>query len=353
MSERGLLLETAAALFDAQAGGDLSDRPRDLAGQELWSRVDELGFGSIGIGEEHGGAGGTLSDAVAVIAVAARAAAQLPLADALHAAMTLAGAGISLPPGRLTSARARPAELSVEQRANGWHVSGELRRVPWARDASNLVLVDPGAEQVLLVPLSACAVRNGSNLAGEPRDDVQIDALVHREQGSVSANPSSISSDWFALGALLRAAQIAGALEAILELTIDYVGQRHQFGRPLGTFQVVQHRVATLAGLVAAASLAAEAAAATPPGREREIAVAATKTYTSRACGECASTAHQLHGAIGITHEYRLGTLTRRIWAWRDEFGGELYWARNLGNHIQTAGADATWPLLADTKTTT
>jgi acyl-CoA dehydrogenase len=62
----------------------------------------------------------------------------------------------------------------------------------------------------------------------------------------------------------------------------------------------------------------------------------------TRGCG-FAEIAHQMHGAIGFTHEHSLHRLTRRLWAWRDEFGTESWWSLEPGREV-AAEADALWP---------
>ena len=57
--------------------------------------------------------------------------------------------------------------------------------------------------------------------------------------------------------------------------------------------------------------------------------------------------AHQAHGAMGMTKEYELGQLTRRLWSWRDEFGSERWWGRELGRQLAGAGADELWPRIS------
>jgi acyl-CoA dehydrogenase len=113
----------------------------------------------------------------------------------------------------------------------------------------------------------------------------------------------------------------------VLELTATYVEERHQFGVPLVRFQAVQQQLATLAGEVASAATAVEHAVEFPG----DVEVAAAKVRAGEAAAASAAIAHQLHGAIGMTDEHELGSYTRRLWSWRDDFGGEAEWARLLG----------------------
>ena len=104
-------------------------------------------------------------------------------------------------------------------------------------------------------------------------------------------------------------------------------------GAPLAGFQAIQHLLSRIAGEAAAASAATQEAIeglsldAAPDLR----ATATAKLRAGEAAGRVAAMAHQAHGAIGYTQDYRLGALTRNLWRWRDEFGGEAVWAERLG----------------------
>jgi acyl-CoA dehydrogenase len=147
---------------------------------------------------------------------------------------------------------------------------------------------------------------------------------------------------------------MAGALEAILDLAVAYANERVAFGRPIAKFQAVQHNLARLAGEVAAAIAAAGSAAdaiATASGADFDegvfLEVASAKIRVGEAAGEGAAIAHQVLGAIGFTREHVLHRFTRRLWAWRDDFGNESQWAVQLGRRVAANGAEALWPMLA------
>ena len=156
------------------------------------------------------------------------------------------------------------------------------------------------------------------------------------------------------VGALLRAAQMAGAMEAALDLATTYANDRVQFGRPIGKFQAIQQQLALLAEEAAASLVAVESAAISlAEGRQSaEFALAAAKIRAGEAAGTVAEIAHQVHGAIGFTEEHSLHYLTRRLWSWRDEFGDEAYWAGLLGRRIAAAGGAGLWPLITDGRET-
>jgi len=147
-------------------------------------------------------------------------------------------------------------------------------------------------------------------------------------------------------GALARSVQMAGALERALQLSLQYANERVQFGRPIGKFQAVQHLLAQQASHAAAASAACDAALDASAGHPDPFLVAVAKARVSEAAGQGADIAHQVHGAMGFTREHSLHNVTRRLYAWRDEYGNEVWWQRWIGRRVSAQGADALWPML-------
>ena len=160
--------------------------------------------------------------------------------------------------------------------------------------------------------------------------------------GRTSWPPLPPEVDGFALMALARAAQLRGAMEQVLSMSLRYAGERVQFGRPLKRFQAIQHYLAEIAGEAAATGAAVDAAAeaGTP------FAFAAAKARASQAAGPVARLAHQVHGAIGYTAEHDLHQWTKRLWAWRDECGNEAHWWQVLGAEAARGGGAALWPTM-------
>ena len=105
--------------------------------------------------------------------------------------------------------------------------------------------------------------------------------------------------------------------------------------------------LALLAGHVAASSAISDAAVEASVDGADFFAVAAAKSRVGEAAGKSAEIAHQTHGAMGFTHEHNLHHSTRRLWAWREEFGNESNWQVRLGEMVAREGADALWPLLS------
>jgi len=184
------------------------------------------------------------------------------------------------------------------------------------------------------------------NQAREPRDTVRFDD-TEISAGAVGAAGTGFGyDDLYQRGALYRAAAMAGALETVLGLTVRYAKERVQFGRPIGKFQAVQQQIAVLATHVAASNACAQAAIAAHACGSGAFQTAAAKTRVGQAAGIAAEIAHQVHGAMGFTYEHELHRSTRRLWAWRDEFGSEVEWAIWLGRAVAKMGGEELWPFL-------
>jgi acyl-CoA dehydrogenase len=300
-----------------------------LAADDPWPALVEAGLTRVGIPEEAGGSGGTFADAAALVRIAAYHAAPVPLVETLLAARTLAEAGLPVPDGVLTIAS------GTLDHAHG-RLTGTLRRVPWARAAHRLVVLT--GEHVTLVDPAHAAISEGANMAGEPRDDLRLSAVPHEAS-------AEHHDDLLRRGALTRAVQLTGAMRRALDLAVRYAAEREQFGRPIGRFQAVQQQLAELAGETAVADVAVRAAVRTP---DEVVAVGAAKANASRAAGAVAAIAHQVHGAIGVTQEHPLHRVTRRLWAWREEYGSEAHWAAVLGEM-----SDDPWSVLTRPTTVT
>jgi acyl-CoA dehydrogenase len=345
MELRSLLADTVTRLF-----GDLVTKEAIEAAEkgawpdELWRALEEGGLTWPLVPEAAGGAGGVWADAHVVVRAAGRHAAPVPLAETVVASWLLAGAGLDVPLGPLTLAPIEPGDrLTLARGGGGWRLSGTARRVPWGRVAGHVVVVAEadGRPAVGLVAAGAAQTTADRNLALEPRDTLAF------ESAPVAVAPAAAGVQADAVrryGALVRSAQMAGALESLLEQSVRYVSERKQFGRPLGSFQVIQQQLAVLAGHVAAAGIAAEHAFRAADRGDAVSEIAAAKIRAGEAAGIAASIAHQAHGAIGFTYEHALHFATRRLWSWRAELGSESAWARELGRAIVAHGAEAVWP---------
>lgn len=144
--------------------------------------------------------------------------------------------------------------------------------------------------------------------------------------------------------AMMLAAKMAGALNAALELSIEYTRQRQQFGKPLASFQAIQQQLAVFAEEAAAADMAAAAAFRAADRGDAWFEIACAKLRANQAARISTGIAHQVHGAMGFTAEYRLQHLTKRLWAWGSEHGNERAWSDRIGARIAARGPANFWP---------
>jgi acyl-CoA dehydrogenase len=213
---------------------------------------------------------------------------------------------------------------------------GTLARVPFGRAAEWIVVLD--GERARIVARQDVTVREGVNLAGEPRDTIVLGSAAGELGDDIPPDALRLR------GALIRAVLMAGALERAAEIAIAYAVQRHQFGRPIASFQAVQAHMVTIAQQAALVGVAADAAVASQAGFE----IASAKLLANRAATTAALAAHQVLGARGVTLEHPLSVETKRLWAWRHEYGGELEWSTRLGAAAAAAGADSLYPAITD-----
>jgi alkylation response protein AidB-like acyl-CoA dehydrogenase len=339
-----IIVDTATRIFqDLCEPATINDAEKGVWPNALWTALEESGLPLAWVPDELGGAGASMADGFAVLRVAGRFTVPLPLAETLMAGWLLARAGISVPSGPMTVAPVHADGHIVV--GNDGRLAGRARRVPFARNAGHIaILAHRGNDTtVALAATTGLPISQSTSLAGEPSDEVSFDGAV-----PVAVQPCSLDQDVLVgFGAAVRLQQMAGALEKILEQSVQHALDRTQFGRPIAKFQAVQHNLATLAGEVAAASAAADAAAEACSGAEiglTEVAIA--KVRGGEAAGTGSAIAHQVHGAMGFTYEHSLHHATRRLWAWREEFGNETMWAQRLGRMVAAHGADQLWSFI-------
>lgn len=346
---RQLIEETAARIFSDHCTPDVVNAAESgVFPDGLWNALEESGLTLAAIPEDHGGAGGSLGDSFAVLKWAGRVAAPVPLAETLIGAWVLAESGMDVPRGPLGVSTAMPRVLDLRIVEGGWLMGGSLADVPWPAAVGNVVLLagDGSETRVCLVNPETGSPTGRADLAGEPRGDFTFEEVIIAP-GKCAHLPETVTPETILrMGALCKAILMAGALERVLELTVEHANVREQFGRPIGSFQAVRQQVAQLATQVAAANRAAQVAAEAAQRGYAATEIAVAKARVGEAATVGAAIAHQVHGAMGITYEHTLHHFTRRIWTWRDDFAPEHYWQRELGHKALANGADGLWPFV-------
>lgn len=310
---------------------------------QLWRLLEDSGLTSLAMPEGGGG----LPELVVLARAVGRAAAPVPLVETAGlAALVLTAAGLPLPGGVTASAVAHPQDdLRATRHADGWSVQGVLHRVPWGSLAHQTVaLADSPAGRVAVVLTAVSRIDPGRNLAGEPRDTLHCEGVVvpAASVAEVGVSPDDLRR----CGALLRSASIAGAMEQVLTMSLAHAEGREQFGRPLSSFQAVQHHLVAIAEEAVCTGMAVRAASVAE-GAQADLGVAAAKATAGWGAQVLAARAHQVHGAIGTTQEHPLHWYTTRLWSWQDEFGSAQSWARRIGQDVLRAEPASLWPRIS------
>ena len=344
-----LLIETAnRALAASCSHTALQDAERDGWAPGVWNATTEIGLQLISVPEANGGVGGSLIDALAVLFVAGRHAAPIPLAEnGVIAGWLAASAGLTLPEGLVTAVTA--TDFNTLRCVNGV-VTGQAKYVPWARRADFVVALidgtgpnDSEGASVVLLRTADLAIEHYTNMAGEPRD-----TIVASEVTPVWFGPAS-GADAGSLrlrAGLARAAQMAGALERLSEITVGYTRDRQQFGKPIASFQAVQQHLVHTAQDAAIVAMAVATASRAAMRCDARFEIASALVLADDAAVTATRAAHQAHGAMGLTQEYSLHHFSRRLWSWRHEFGGPSAWTSDVAGYAIEAGADRLYPLI-------
>jgi len=306
----GMIESTATRIF--------SDHGEDTVA--LWQALEHSRLTRAWLSEEQGGADLSALDVFGLMRVSGLAARPVPFTETLLAGFLLSQSGIDV-----------PAEmLSVALGDNS-----ELLDIPFGATTGAIAVIHGAHVQLLELHDK----RETATVGGDPEVTAARSDATILAQGS---SPNWLTQDVFQhLCALARAAQMCGAMQGALGLTIDYTSQREQFGRPLSKFQAIQHMVSEMAGELAASQAALSAAIETVTATSAPDfrAIAAAKIRASEAAGIVAAHAQQAHGAIGYTSEYDLARFTRRLWRWREQFGSETDWAIKLGRDVARASS--------------
>ena len=342
-----LIADVAASFATRDA-----DRVRGLRDQggavdrEMWRRLGENGWLSALVDEDLGGAGLGV-DAAAIVArrlgyggfpepfVAAGVLAPLVLAAADDAE----GAGGSRLAEVLTGEllvgvgwQTGTATVSADGRLSGTSrfigVGGADAYVVAAQGEAGpgLYWVEPEARGVAISDERAA---DGSLSAVLSLSDVEADTVVGPDRAG------EVLDSALDTARVVLSAELVGLMDAALEMTLDYLGQREQFGRPIGTFQALQHRAvdAWIQRELASAALEAAILVHTDPtssARARAAAASSAKARAAHAAPLVAKTTVQLHGAIGYTDEYDVGLYVNRALALTPWLGNATEQTRRL-----------------------
>ena len=311
-------------------------------GPDVWSGLAELGVIGALFPEEVGGFGGAGHDIAVVFEEIGRALAVEPFLGALTVGHALAAAGkpdaiegIIAGTSIVALAHVEPQEIDdgaplatqATKGGDGWTIDGAKAVVAQA-EAADLLLVsaqtDAGAA-LFLVPRDAdgVAIHGYANVDGGRSGEVRLTNVRVPADALVADDGTAALAAAEAAALLALSAEALGAMEVVKVATIDYLRTRKQFGVPIGKFQALQHRIATVLLEIeqARSSVINAADAFGRPDAPRALSAA---KYTAGATGQLvAEEAIQLHGGIGMTWELPLSHYAKRLTMIDQQYGDQ------------------------------
>jgi alkylation response protein AidB-like acyl-CoA dehydrogenase len=290
--ERELLRETVAALVEKHASpaavreAMASDRGYD---ETLWKLLcEQVGAAALVVPEEFGGATGELADAAVVLEELAKGLVPTPLLGTTLAELALLAA--DEPDAEALEGLAEGTKIGAVVFDADYVVNGDVADVVVAADGTTLT------RWTRFTSHKADAMDLTRRLARlEPQDTTDI-----------GADPGLADT-----AAILVAAEQIGAATKCLDLTVDYTKDRVQFGRPIGSFQALKHRMADLFVAVQSAKAVVDDAIADPSPTSAALA----RVAASEAFSKVAAEAVQMHGGIAITWEHDIQLYFKRAHA--------------------------------------
>ncbi len=293
----------------------------------LWNRLAELGIPGLLVPEAHGGLGLDERTSVLLFEEFGRAALPEPvIATVAAGAPALREIGGALADEWLPKLAAGEAIVAVGHEAS-----------PFVSDAD--------VADLLLLPVDDAihAVRPADcELVFEPSNDpsrrlfsVGFDPGA-TPRAAVAEGARAVAGDLLVRGSLAAAAELLGATDRMIELSAEYTGQRHQFGKPIGSFQAVKHQLADCKVKLEYARpvvhRAAHSVATAHPDRALHVSMA--KVAAGDAATFTARRALQVHGAIGYTWEQDLHLWMRRAWSLEQAYGKSARHRQNVESWI-------------------
>ena len=313
---------------------------------ELWRRMAELGWTGLMIPHEYGGAGLSLLDLTILAEECGRFLVPGPFLPNAVAAAELALAGNEaqratyLPPiaeGRRihTYAVVEPSgrwdptaiALTAEPAGDGWRLTGTKSFVPDAQAADYLHVAahrgEAGPLHTFIVPRNAegVTVRPLKTIAGDKEAEVALDRVWVAES-DVIATDAATAARVRNLATVLECAYLVGLAQRDMEISLEYARTRVQFGKPIGSFQAIQHKAADMVSDVDGARfITYRAAWAVSEGEaSADLDVAMAKAWCSDASRHVVAHGQQIHGGIGYTQDYPIQLFFRR------QKRAELFW---------------------------
>jgi alkylation response protein AidB-like acyl-CoA dehydrogenase len=323
------LRRTFAGLFARESPPQLV-RASESTGfaPSLWKALAATGITTMAFPGEAGGADAALLECAVVAEQAGHHLAPVPLAEHVAAGRAIAAAGATAALRRLVDA-GEPATLALQPLHGGTHrvllPAGAVARHVVVLDATGRLLLVEREPALVAVP----------NLAGLPLAELDpVDAGASATVLTDGAEAARAFAAGVAAWHLLTSAMLVGLAEQALALGVAYVREREQFGRPIGSFQAIQHGLAEFPGRIAGARLLAARAAwaADHADPDAERLARASLLFAAETAQAVTGRALHYHGGYGVMAEYDIQLYHRRAKGWPLQAGDPAHGYRTLAD---------------------
>ena len=279
-----------------------------------WKRLtEELGLLALPVAEESGGAGGSFVEVAVVLEETGRSLLRAPYLSTVVAAAVLQELGVEDQlPSLVDGSEPVALALSGSVRADGGRLTGTLEQVMDAAESALLLVAADDGLHLLPRDGAGVSVTPLTPLdATRPQARVTLTQAPSRPLGNAGSVAHAVD-----LLSVALAAECVGAAERCLETAVEHLKAREQFGRPLGSFQALRHRVADLTVLLEGARSTSWYAARAAAGLSDDLDVVAPLAQATcvDAFRTIAGESIQLHGGIGFTWEHDAHLYFKRAW---------------------------------------
>ncbi len=359
--DQELIQDTARKFLHSRMGSanirSMSNDPKGFS-QGLWDEITEQGWVGLMLPQAYGGSGSGFFETCLLAEQLGWHAVPSPFVPTVLGGLVISQFGTpaqkdewlpSICQGRIVS-YVPPASLGqwadsessviATRTGNQIRLDGSAFFVPFAHVASEILIAakwsshEDSKHVVLLLDQNAPGlVQTAVETVGSDRPHhLELTGVVVPETRILGAGDkgSDVLNALLTWGASATAVQMAGSAQRVLDLSVEYVRQRQQFGRPIGSFQAVQHHCANMAiDVLTARFLAYEAAWRLSAGLSADTEVSMAKAWTSDSYRRVMALAHQVHGAIGFTKDHDLHFFLRDALAASVQFGeSDVHWDR-------------------------
>ncbi|MAU24072.1 MAG: acyl-CoA dehydrogenase family protein [Dehalococcoidia bacterium] len=333
--------------------------------EEIWKNMAEMGWLGLMIPEEYGGSGFKFEDMSILLEEMGRVGLSGPFfSSAVIGVQALLLSGNDKQKKEILS-KVASGEIKLSLAFNesigsfdeseivntlstknkdGWTINGEKLFVSDAKSSDYFIVASKSENNegisLFLIPSDSEGIKieKMESIGGDKIYKVKFQE-IKLDEGQLLGDENKgwdVLSSVFSYGAAGKSSEMSGAANKVMDMTLDYIKDRKQFDRPIGSFQAVQHHAADMAILTKVSTqFARKAAWKLSNTEDSSLDVNRSKAYVSKSFHDICQISHQLHGAIGYTWDYNLQVFTRKMQHQKLSFGDSDYHHKKISNQLE------------------